>query len=510
MNAMWFRRDLRVYDNPALSASVASGQTIAFYCLSEWEWDKHSVSHAQRALILTHLQALTESLAKLNVPLIIFKSDSAEQQVNQITDLLKSNGVTCCYLNHQYEANEKQQTEAVAAALANCKIQTVGFDDQCAIAPGKITNQNGSCYKVYSAFKRAYIKAYFSEVRPIAEVPTKQADLTELALNSRHLVNDSDLEVDLRSALLMDKSTERFEWCINEDSVHQLLETFLENKAVHYKRDRDFPSLSATSTLSPYQAIGVISTRQCFELALQANRGHFEEGNPGVITWINELIWREFYRHLVVFYPKLSKHQAFKSHTDALPWRHDKDRFQRWCDGQTGFPIVDAAMRQLNETGWMHNRLRMITAMFLTKDLFIDWRLGEEYFMSKLIDGDLASNNGGWQWSASTGVDAVPYFRIFNPTRQSERFDPEGTFIKQFVPELGSLTGKSIHSPTAIQRAKCGYPEPMVDHSLAATQTKLWFKECPPEGSSREVKPTESQETAMSNQSSEPQQSLML
>jgi len=173
MNAMWFRRDLRVYDNPALTASMASGQTIAFFCLAQWEWDKHSVSHAQRALILTHLQALTDALAKLNVPLIILKSNSSEQQLDQITELLTSNGVTCCYLNHQYEVNEKKQTEAAVSALADSGIQCIGFDDQCAIAPGKITNQNSGCYKVYSAFKRAYIKAYFSQSRPIAEVPKK-------------------------------------------------------------------------------------------------------------------------------------------------------------------------------------------------------------------------------------------------------------------------------------------------------------------------------------------------
>ena len=194
-------------------------------------------------------------------------------------------------------------------------------------------------------------------------------------------------------------------------------------------------------------------------------------------TWISELCWRDFYKHILLGFPHVCRHQAFKRETDKLPWSHNEANFQAWCEGRTGFPIVDAAMRQLNETGWMHNRLRMITAMFLTKDLFIDWRLGERYFMQHLIDGDLSANNGGWQWSASTGNDAAPYFRIFNPFLQSKKCDPDGEFIRRFVPELAHLDAKRIHEPHAKGvDVRLKYPKPIVDHAFARLDTLAYFK----------------------------------
>jgi len=193
----------------------------------------------------------------------------------------------------------------------------------------------------------------------------------------------------------------------------------------------------------------------------------------GAAVWISELAWRDFYRHIMACFPSLAQGSPFKSETALLQWRHDHEQFQAWCDGQTGYPLVDAAMRQLNETGWMHNRLRMVTAMFLTKHLFIDWRWGEAHFMRRLIDGDFAANNGGWQWSASTGTDAVPYFRVFNPVRQSERFDPQGVFIQRYVPELRGLSGKALHRPWPVD----GYPAPIVDHQGVRERVTLAFRQ---------------------------------
>ena len=194
----------------------------------------------------------------------------------------------------------------------------------------------------------------------------------------------------------------------------------------------------------------------------------------GVETWQNELIWRDFYRHVMVGYPRISRKQPFQLKTLHIQWRNDVDWFKAWCEGQTGFPIVDAAMRCVNATGWMHNRLRMIVAMFLVKDLLIDWRWGELYFADQLIDFDLASNNGGWQWSASTGTDAVPYFRIFNPVLQSQKFDPEGSFIRQWVPELRHCTAAQIHQPLPVDAPN--YVSPIVNHKLAREATLLAFK----------------------------------
>jgi deoxyribodipyrimidine photo-lyase len=237
--------------------------------------------------------------------------------------------------------------------------------------------------------------------------------------------------------------------------------------------------VAGTSRLSPYLAVGVVTARQCLRAAIDANRGRLDRGHPGPRAWIDELIWREFYRHVLVGFPRVSMNRAFRPETEPLPWRQDERQFKAWCQGRTGVPIVDAAMRQLQQEGWMHNRLRMIVAMYLAKDLFIDWRRGERHFMHHLIDGDLASNNGGWQWAASTGTDAAPYFRVFNPHRQSRRYDPEGLFIRRYVPELRELDSGSIHDPSAIDRrdfSRLGYPAPLCDHGQARRQVISAFK----------------------------------
>jgi len=246
---------------------------------------------------------------------------------------------------------------------------------------------------------------------------------------------------------------------IGEQAAHDQLEQFVAKKAARYKDDRDFPALDGTSLLSPYLANGVLSGRQCLIAARQSGAS-----GKGIETWINEIAWRDFYIHILYHYPRVSMHRAFKPETEALEWNSPGEHFEAWKEGRTGVPIVDAAMRQLKATGWMHNRLRMVTAMFLTKNLFINWRLGEAWFMQNLVDGFLASNNGGWQWSASTGTDAAPYFRVFNPVTQSERFDPDGEFIRRWVPELAKLDSKRIHEPSrkggVIPK---GYPRPIVD-----------------------------------------------
>ncbi|HNB19211.1 MAG TPA: FAD-binding domain-containing protein, partial [Agitococcus sp.] len=252
-----------------------------------------------------------------------------------------------------------------------------------------------------------------------------------------------------------------------EEAALKRLDIFCQHHIRGYKDNRDYPlHPEGTSRLSPYLAVGSISARQCFQAAINEQQAYGH--SDGIDCWISELAWRDFYKHLMVAYPHLCKHKAFKANTDNIVWRHDQVDFQRWCEGKTGFPIVDAAMRQLNTIGWMHNRLRMVTAMFLTKDLFIDWRWGERYFMEHLIDGDLAANNGGWQWSASTGNDAAPYFRIFNPALQSQKFDANGDFIRRYVPELAHLDSKTIHEPHGKQRQLfLDYPLPMVNHKQA-------------------------------------------
>jgi deoxyribodipyrimidine photo-lyase len=267
-------------------------------------------------------------------------------------------------------------------------------------------------------------------------------------------------------------------WTAGERAAKLRLNAFVTKQIRAYKDRRDLPAEAATSRLSPYLTAGVISPRQCLLAAAEANGGRLDGGRAGPSCWVSELIWREFYRHVLVGFPRVSMNRAFKEKTERVPWRYDGDQFADWCAGRTGVPIVDAGMRELAQTGWMHNRLRMIVAMFLTKDLLIDWRWGERHFMRQLIDGDLASNNGGWQWSASTGTDAAPYFRIFNPYRQGQRYDPAGNYIRQFVPELADVPSDWLHDPNkfpAEERQRLGYPEPMIDHAAARQQALAAF-----------------------------------
>ena len=461
---MWFRADLRVADNPALHLAMQNGPVLAVFCASEKQWQQHDISPAKKALLVAQVRDLADSLAQLNVPLLVLDCPLFADIPDALAALVKQHDIQQLYYNHEYEVNEMGLSRQVTKRMKSLGVAVRGEHDQVLTVPGSIRTGSGEFYKVFTAFKKALYKAAPDILRPYYTAPDAQQKV--------------DMNSDLQALDNLDVDNSWLErWPAGEQLAQQQLQRFVHEAIRDYKKTRDFPAQDNTSRLSAYQAVGALSTMQCLRAALAENNGELDSGNEGIVTWINELIWRDFYRHLLVAYPDLCKHKAFKSDTDRLPWKHDEDKFQRWCEGNTGYPIVDAAMRQLNQTGWMHNRLRMIVAMFLTKHLFIDWRWGERYFMQKLVDGDLASNNGGWQWSASTGCDAVPYFRIFNPVTQSERFDPKGDFIRNYVPELAKFDAKKIHMPSADLAKRFGYPAPMVDHASAVAQTKAWFKE---------------------------------
>ncbi|MFA7552635.1 MAG: deoxyribodipyrimidine photo-lyase [Spongiibacteraceae bacterium] len=458
---MWFRSDLRVFDNTALrAASQACDELIACFCICPGQWRAHDMAPIQSHFIYQNLLALAQQLSQLNIPLKIIKVDHFSQLPAHLHQLCQQLSIGDVYANQQYAINEKLRDEKCQQLFENNAINCHWYHDFCAIAPGQVLKADLNYYKVFTPFSRQWKQQFqFGISLP----PAKQ--------QASSVNSDPLLEHDFKLG-----DHPKISWQAGEQAAQAVLKTFVATTVAHYKTDRDIPSIEGTSSLSPYLALGVISPRQCLSAAYQALKSATASAQESIYCWINELIWRDFYQHIVDKNPHICRHQAFKRPTDQLPWRKNTADFERWCHGQTGIPIIDAAMRQLLQTGWMHNRLRMICAMFLSKNLFIDWRWGEQFFMRHLIDGEFAANNGGWQWSASTGTDAVPYFRVFNPVTQSQRFDPNGHFIRRFVPELSALDNKSIHMPKPEQLANITYPAPMVDLKNSRLEAISHFK----------------------------------
>ena len=353
--------------------------------------------------------------------------------------------------NRDYGPYAKRRDRAVRAALERDGVEVRTYKDRVIFEGGEIRTVQGGAYGVYTPYRRTWWRHYRaaspgSPPRPgippcIATAPADplpplpgrgaRADATAIPHGGA-------------------------------EPARERLDTFLGGAAHRYHDDRDLPAVAGTSGLSPYLRFGAISIRECVRAGLALAAAE-PEAERGVMTWLDELVWREFYHAILDAHPRVLD-GAFREAYDALEWDDDAERLQAWQAGMTGYPIVDAGMRELAATGWMHNRARMIVASFLTKDLHIDWRAGERWFMRRLVDGDPASNNGGWQWAASTGTDAQPYFRIFNPTSQGERFDPDGEYVRRWIPELEGLPGKAIHRPWTAPLESRAYPAPIVDH----------------------------------------------
>lgn len=470
---VWLRNDLRLADHPAFHRACddSQAQVTALYAYTPGQWRQHDMSLVRQDFEWRQLRALATSLAELNIALVVMEANDYATLVPKIVAWCQSHQVSALYAHEAYELNEQARDKHVQQGLHAQGIATHWLHDSCIITPGQVLTGDGRFYTVFTPFKRNWLAQLAAHpvqlLPPPSKRPAPAIQSTALSASAPGLARDA--RQPLHDTL----------WPVGEREAHQRLAQFISDDGRRYKDQRDFPAINGTSTLSPYLAAGALSARQCLVAAEQHKRHHADQ--QGLDTWISELCWRDFYKHILIGFPHVCRHQAFKRDTDRLPWSTHEAHFAAWCAGQTGFPIVDAAMRQLNETGWMHNRLRMIVAMFLTKDLFIDWRLGERYFMQQLIDGDLSANNGGWQWSASTGNDAAPYFRIFNPFLQSKKCDPDGAFIRQFVPELAHLDAKRIHEPHAKGRdVRLAYPLPIVDHGKARLDTLAYFKALTP------------------------------
>jgi deoxyribodipyrimidine photo-lyase len=468
---IWLRSDLRVADNSALAAAMAAGPTLAVYLISAEQWREHDDAPCKVDFWLRNLAELQLCLAALNVPLLIRVAPHWRDAPQVLAKLCREHDVTGVWVNEEYGIHEQARDQAVERELSRQSVAFHPLLDQLFFRPGSVLTKSGSYFQVFSQFRKVCYQRLHTALPALVPLPSPQQPLA---------IASDTIPGEIEGFATPDASL-RQHWPAGEDAARERLADFAEERMAWYQDRRDIPGIDGTSQLSPYLACGAISPRQCLHAALRSNQGEFETGNPGAVTWINELLWREFYKHILVGYPRVSRHRAFRLDTEALPWRHAPDELAAWQQGRTGIPLVDAAMRQLLATGWMHNRLRMAVAMFLTKNLLIDWREGERWFMRHLIDGDLAANNGGWQWSASTGTDAAPYFRIFNPVSQSQRFDPDGRFIRTWVPELAGLNKRDIHDPSVMGGlfGIAEYPRPIVDLARSRERALQAFKNLP-------------------------------
>ncbi len=468
---VWFRTDLRVRDNTALfeACKAADKGVVGVFAVTPEQWRvKHDWGWPKADFTLRNAKALSDELEKLNIALRVIETPDYSGLPKKLLAIAKEHECDALYFNREYEVNELERDEAVADLFEEHDRDVHSFTDLTLAEPGEVMTQQGKWYSVFTPFKKALYAKWDAEGAPEElDRPKKRAGMIgtpdEVPASLKGFDDDGAFRDDL--------------WTAGERAALTRLGKFCAERIGAYRDERDTPSVNGTSVISPYLAAGVISPRQCLRSAMEANNGKYVKGKKGADHWISEVVWRDFYKHFVVGFPRVVKHRPFKTDTEALEWKENDEHLEAWKEGRTGYPIVDAAMRQLNQTGWMHNRLRMIVAMFLTKDLFLDWRLGEQYFASRLVDYDFASNNGGWQWSASTGADAAPYFRIYNPASQSERHDPEGVFIRKFVPELADVSGKQIHDPTSGEDLFAGeYPKPIVDHAKAREHALAAFK----------------------------------
>ena len=462
---IWFRSDLRLDDNPALSNALSQCKEVAgVYIFSQMQWELHNESNIKHNFLVNNLALLERSLANLNIPLIALNTNSYVTLPEDLSSFAADQEIDHVFWNNEFGFNEAKRDQSVIAALEKQNIQTAQFHDQVIYEPGSLKTGQGNPFSVFTPFKRRWIENFqidFLDITKPSQANKRsliKSNLSELKFTKSHSAN-----IDL--------------WPAGEIAAKERLENFLESKVRFYSESRNAPILEGTSRISPYLALGILSPKRCILEALKLNNFEFASGNKGICKWIDEIVWREFYRNIMHSFPKVSKNEPFQHYTKSIQWRSSSEELEAFYAGKTGFPIVDAGIRQMLSEGWMHNRLRMVVAMFFTKNMLHDWRLGEKFFMQHLIDGDFSSNNGGWQWSSSTGTDSAPYFRIFNPITQSQNFDPDGKFIKKFIPELKDVPIAKIHQPKDDLFSSTDYPLPILDLKESRIRAIQAFKD---------------------------------
>lgn len=423
----WIRRDLRLADNQALAAALsAAEQVIPLFIIDDRLWDSDYVGEHRLAFLVAGLHSLDEDLKKLGSRLIVRRG----RPLAVLRELASETGAEVVFAEEDYSPYARRRDTDVAESMALNLLPGLTVHH-----PDSLKTVEGSPYVVYTPYKKSWKDAGLPQTGMVLPAPDRIPTPSGLASVEIPPAPGGQVQV---------------EFPAGETAARMRLEGFIaaENPPVYrYRQERDRPDLQGTSGLSPYLRFGMLSARQAVAAAAACmQQAPDTQAERSVETWLDELIWREFYQSILYHFPYVLE-RSFRENLSLLEWRKDGPAFSAWKSGQTGYPLVDAAMRQLKETGWMHNRCRMIVASFLTKNLLIDWRCGEQWFMQQLVDGDPAANNGGWQWTAGTGTDAAPYFRIFNPVTQSEKHDPEGDYIRRWLPELAEVPAEYIHSP---------------------------------------------------------------
>ncbi len=454
----WIRRDLRLHDNPALMQAISTSEsTIPLFIFDPALLTSQSVAEQRTAFLLAGLRELASSIAGLGGRMI-FRTGHPKEVLQQLTQETRATAI--------YAAQDASRYARTRDAVIKAELPLVLLPGTSIRPIGSTLKKDGKPYTVFTPYRRAWLSDW--DLKPPLPPPTQ---IRTPAGISGGVIPENPAYLNPG------------EFLAGEGAALARLDAFAslaQGPILRYADLRDCMDEDGTSRLSPYLRFGMLSPRTAASAAHKAMHPALTaSGGSSAETWLSELIWREFYLDILHHFPHVQR-SSFRPAYEGIRWRNDEREFLAWKQGLTGYPVVDAGMRQLAQTGWMHNRARMITSSFLVKDLLVDWRWGERWFMQNLLDGDPASNNGGWQWVAGTGTDAAPYFRIFNPVTQGKRFDPQGTYIKRWLPELQPLEPGEIHEPwrlSSARQASTGvhigrdYPEPIVDHALARERT---------------------------------------
>lgn len=484
----WFKCDLRITDNKALhlASEKAKSRGVPLICLhviSPQDYKAHVTSAVRVDFVLRTLEVLREDLAQLDIPLYVETVAKRKAIPDRIFELCEKWGANHLYTNIEYEVDELRREALMIRTGVEKGVAVYAVPDTCVVAPGELSSGTGNQYSVYTPWFRAWVAYLHTHPHQLDlfDPPSKNPEDTRRMFKDLY---ECEIPEAPENKMLTQEERKRFRsmWPPGEHEARERLGKFLSERVHDYKDARNLPASNSTAVVSVHLSSGTLSARTAIAAARDANSTKkLDGGDKGIICWISEVAWRDFYKHVLAHWPYVCMNKPFKPEYTNIQWEYDNQLFQKWCTGMTGYPFIDAAMRQLNHTGYMHNRARMAVASFLAKDLLIDWRMGERYFMERLIDGDFASNNGGWGFSASTGVDPQPYFRIFNPLLQGEKFDSDGIYIRKWVKELEGVGGKAIHDPYGRKEAKAagkaGYPRMCVDHKESRERCLKRYKE---------------------------------